>query len=225
MASSATDRHHKQDVYAKLCLTSNPKTTLSTRIINGRGRNPVFNENLRLNVRTIESSLKCEIWMLSRVPLSDILIGNRKLAQEFSLSSTDLFHSPARFVQLYISYSGASSEIEFPYPKIVNENNLMVLEYFGIPCSTLDSQSFERLGRLFLLASRLMTNQFQIKLFVAGGISLPSTVRVRLFMGRRLCFREAKKKKDLPAHCHRSSKETFTTSDAFCLRWLERIAE
>ncbi|KAH7546847.1 uncharacterized protein LOC107435507 [Ziziphus jujuba] len=175
--------YHKQDVYAKLCLTSDPNNTLSTKTINGGGRNPVFNENLRFNVRTIESSLKCEIWMLSRVknyledqllgfalvPLSEVLMKNGKLEREFSLSSTDLLHSPAGFVQLSLSYNGASPDliaspavqssvqdseiseslpseldkIEFPDPKIVNEDQIMVSEYFGIPCADLDSQSSE----------------------------------------------------------------------------------
>ncbi|XP_028758495.1 uncharacterized protein LOC114717512 [Neltuma alba] len=176
--------YHKQDVYAKICLTSNPDTTVSTKIINGGGRNPVFNENLRLNVNSVDSSLKCEIWMLSRVknyledqllgfalvPLSEVLAKNgRTLEKEFSLSSTDLFHSPAGFVQLSLAYTGASPDvmvipssvsteaaatdsplaldpetteslakdldkIEFPDPKIVNEDHLMVSEYFGISC-------------------------------------------------------------------------------------------
>jgi hypothetical protein len=177
--------YHKQDVYAKLCLTSDPNNTLSTKTINGGGRNPVFNETLQFNVRTIESSLKCEIFMLSRVknyledqllgfalvPLSEVLIKNGKLEKEFSLSSTDLLHSPAGFVQLSLSYSGASPDviaapaihstvqdseiseslpsemdkIEFPDPKIVNEDEIMVSEYFGIPCSNLDSQTSESL--------------------------------------------------------------------------------
>ncbi|KAK8622970.1 hypothetical protein V6N13_117867 [Hibiscus sabdariffa] len=34
-------------------------------------------------------------------------------------------------------------KIEFPDPKIVNENQMMVSEYFGIPCSNLDSESSE----------------------------------------------------------------------------------
>ncbi|KAJ1392521.1 C2 domain [Sesbania bispinosa] len=172
--------YHKQDVYAKICLTSNPENTVSTKTINGGGRNPVFNENLRLSVKTVESALKCEIWMLSRVknyledqllgfalvPLSEVLMKDGKLEKEFSLSSTDLFHSPAGFVQLSLAYTGASPDvmaisaipteldtngtvkesetceslvrdldkIEFPDPKIVNEDHLMVSEYFGIPC-------------------------------------------------------------------------------------------
>ncbi|PKA58214.1 hypothetical protein AXF42_Ash012937 [Apostasia shenzhenica] len=174
--------YHKQDVYAKLCLTSNPDVVMSTKIINGGGRNPVFNDNLKLDVRTTDSSLKCEIWMMSRVknymedqllgfalvPLSEIIMANGKLSGEFSLSSTDLFHSPAGFVQLSISYSGSSPEamtiqaptatavqdiecdeiipcqyakLEFPDLKVVNENKMMVSEYFGIPCANLDSQN------------------------------------------------------------------------------------
>ena len=172
--------YHKQDVYAKICLTSNPENTVSTKTINGGGRNPVFNENLRLSVRTVDSAVKCEIWMLSRVknyledqllgfalvPLSEVLVKDGKLEKEFSLSSTDLFHSPAGFVQLSLAYTGASPDvmaisamptelatngtekdsesceslardldkIEFPDPKIVNEDHWMVSEYFGIPC-------------------------------------------------------------------------------------------
>ncbi|KAJ0046589.1 hypothetical protein Pint_03980 [Pistacia integerrima] len=170
--------YHKQDVYAKLCLTSDPESTVSTKIINGGGRNPVFKENLRLNVKTVDSSLKCEIFMMSRVknyledqllgfalvPLSEVVVENGKLEKEFSLSSTDLFHSPAGFVQLSLSYAGTSPEvmaipampkplaadetsemsesldkIEFPDPKIVNENQMMVSEYFGIPCESSES--------------------------------------------------------------------------------------
>ncbi|XP_065862514.1 uncharacterized protein [Euphorbia lathyris] len=177
--------YHKQDVYAKLCLTSDPENTVSTKIINGGGRNPVFNDNVQLNVKTVESSLKCEIFMMSRVrnyledqllgfalvPLSEVLMKNGKLEKEFSLSSTDLFHSPAGFVELSLSYSGASPDVmaipamstttdgcvqdteiqealscefekmEFPDPKIVNENQMMVSEYFGISCTNEDSET------------------------------------------------------------------------------------
>ncbi|XP_058070713.1 uncharacterized protein LOC131219534 [Magnolia sinica] len=134
--------YHKQDVYAKLCLTSNPESTASTQIINGGGKNPVFNETLQLNVRTIESSLKCEIWMLSRVkkyledqllgfalvPLSEVVVGNGRLMQEFPLSSTNLFHSPAGFVQLSLSYSGSSPEVMVVSrpPSSVNPNSSLL---------------------------------------------------------------------------------------------------
>ncbi|KAE8713706.1 hypothetical protein F3Y22_tig00110206pilonHSYRG00358 [Hibiscus syriacus] len=170
--------YHKQDVYAKLCLTSDPESTVSTKIINGGGRNPVFNDNLCLDVHNVDSSLKIEIFMMSRVrnyledqllglalvPLSEVIVKNGKLEKEFSLSSTDLFHSPAGFVQLSLAYVGSSPDvmaipdvvpdeivkdsetsefekIEFPDLKIVNENQMMVSEYFGIPCSNLDSES------------------------------------------------------------------------------------
>ncbi|CAL9160814.1 uncharacterized protein LOC135635488 [Musa acuminata AAA Group] len=117
--------YHKQDVYAKLCLTSDPDAAVSTQIVNGGGQNPVFNENLRLGVRTIESSLKCEIWMLSKVKnyledqllgfalvaLADVLVADGKLVHEFPLSSTDLFHSPAGFIQLSLSYVGALPDV------------------------------------------------------------------------------------------------------------------
>ncbi|KAM1754902.1 hypothetical protein ACFX11_007263 [Malus domestica] len=170
--------YHKQDVYAKLCLTSDPENTVSTKTINGGGQNPVFNDNVQLNVRSVDSSLKCEIWMLSRVknylqdqllgfslvPLSEVLVKNGKLEKEFSLSSTDLFHSPAGFVQLSLSYTGDMPEVmslasnpivqdsetaesceldrlEFPDPNIDNEDQRMVSEYIKIPCSEFESQS------------------------------------------------------------------------------------
>ncbi|XP_062210203.1 uncharacterized protein LOC133911805 [Phragmites australis] len=174
--------YHKQDVYAKLCLTSDLDVSCSTKVINGGGRNPVFDESLRLNVRTVDTSLKCEIWMLSRVrnyledqllgfahvPLADIVMGDGKHVQEFSLSSTDLFHTPAGFVQLSLSYIGCSPDvilisspnksvsrvdesgddsvvpselekIEFPDLNVVNENQIMVSKYLDMGC--LDSEN------------------------------------------------------------------------------------
>lgn len=108
--------YENQDVYAKFSLTYNPDETLSTRIINGGGKNPDFNENLRMKITQLDAVLKCEIWMLSRarnlmedqllgfalVPISQV-IGKGKLTQDYSLSSTDLFHSPAGTVQLTLS--------------------------------------------------------------------------------------------------------------------------
>ncbi|MQM10331.1 hypothetical protein Taro_043230 [Colocasia esculenta] len=133
--------YHKQDVYAKVCLTSDPEASVSSRIINGGGRNPVFNDSLRLNVRTVKSSLKCELWMMSRVknyledqllgftlvPLSDVIAANGKITEEFSMSSTDLFHSPAGFVQLSLSYVGSSPEvmaIAFPPTSVISDSTL-----------------------------------------------------------------------------------------------------
>ena len=108
--------YDKQDVYAKFSLTYNPDETLSTRIINGGGKNPDFNENLRLKITQADAVLKCEIWMLSRarnyledqllgfalVPISQV-VGKGKVTEDYSLSSTDLFHSPAGTVQLSLS--------------------------------------------------------------------------------------------------------------------------
>ncbi|KAJ4907667.1 Calcium-dependent lipid-binding (CaLB domain) family protein [Raphanus sativus] len=117
--------YHKQDVYAKLCLTSHPENSVSTKTINGGGRNPVFDDKVKLDVRALDASLKCEIYMMSRVknyledqllgfalvPLSELLFKNGKLEKEFSLSSTDLYHSPAGFVQLSLSYNGSYPEV------------------------------------------------------------------------------------------------------------------
>lgn len=108
--------YDKQDVYAKFSLTYNPDETVSTRIINGGGKNPDFNENLRLKITQVDAVLKCEIWMLSRarnyledqllgfalVPISQV-VGKGKVTEDYSLSSTDLFHSPAGTVQLSLS--------------------------------------------------------------------------------------------------------------------------
>ncbi|RLN43042.1 hypothetical protein C2845_PM01G06100 [Panicum miliaceum] len=174
--------YHKQDVYAKLCLTSSPDVSCSTKVINSAGRNPVFEESLRLDVQTVDASLKCEIWMLSRVrnyledqllgfalvPLADIVMGDGKLVQEFSLTSTDLFHTPAGFVQLSMSYAGCSPDvilipspnksvsrvadsgndcavpsqlekIEFPDLNVVKEDEIMVSKYLEM--GSLDSEN------------------------------------------------------------------------------------
>nr|GEW76702.1 hypothetical protein [Tanacetum cinerariifolium] len=99
------------------------------------------------------------------VPLSDIIIENGKLNKEFTLSSSDVFHSPSGFVELTLSYNGVSPDVfaisrpmppsntnvsivsdqceldklEFPDPKIVNENEMMVSEYIGICSESLGS--------------------------------------------------------------------------------------
>lgn len=167
--------YHKQDVYAKIFLTSDPEATESTRTINGGGQNPVFNENLKINVQTGDCSLRCEIWMLSRVknyledqllgfalvPLREITVTNHKFEKDFELSTSELFHSPSGFVKLSIKYIGSPfdvseidnppvpqflcnqdseesdevscelEKIEFPDPKIMNENEIMVSEYYS----------------------------------------------------------------------------------------------
>ncbi|XP_047938752.1 uncharacterized protein LOC125186431 isoform X2 [Salvia hispanica] len=164
--------YQKQDVYAKLCLTSDPEKTVSTKIINGGGANPIFNENLSLNIRKVDSSLKCEIWMLSRVRnyLEDQLLG-------FALVPISEVFLNNGFVQLSVTYIGVQPEvipipapptyvetdsmtkdtestksvpddmdkIEFPDPNVANENHQMVEEYFGMPCSNVDSPSSDSL--------------------------------------------------------------------------------
>ncbi|CAL5201928.1 unnamed protein product [Lathyrus oleraceus] len=108
--------YDNQDVYAKFSLTYNPDETLSTSIINKGGKNPIFNQNLRVKIIQVDAVLKCEIWMFSRsrnhledqllgfalVPISQVF-GRGKVTQDYSLSSTDLFHSPAGTVQLTLS--------------------------------------------------------------------------------------------------------------------------
>lgn len=108
--------YDNQDVYAKFSLTYNPDETLTTRIIKGGGKNPDFNENLRMKITQLDAVLKCEIWMHSRARnyMEDQLLGfalvpvpqvveKGKMTEDFSLSSTDLFHSPAGTVQLTLS--------------------------------------------------------------------------------------------------------------------------
>nr|XP_016461278.1 PREDICTED: uncharacterized protein LOC107784633 isoform X2 [Nicotiana tabacum] len=126
----------------------------------------------------VKNYLQDQLLGFTLVPLCDVLAENGKLEQEFSLSSSDLFHSPSGFVQLTLTYTGATPEvleistpghslaaandcgegrgiadsipcelvnIEFPDPKIVNENERMVTEYYSIPSTELDSQSSEHI--------------------------------------------------------------------------------
>ncbi|CAL0315848.1 unnamed protein product [Lupinus luteus] len=154
--------YDNQDVYAKFSLTYNPDETLSTRIINGGGKNPTFNENLRMKVTQMDAVLKCEIWMFSRSRnhLEDQLLGfslvqipqvygKGKVTQQYSLSSTELFHSPAGTIQLTLSLDTSFvlldrkisqvlldqveyASTEFPDISVVKENQQMVSEYFNL---------------------------------------------------------------------------------------------
>ncbi|XP_025884176.2 uncharacterized protein [Solanum lycopersicum] len=131
--------YNNQDVYAKFSLTYNPDEAISTRIINGGGKNPDFNEDLAMKVSQVDSILKCEIWMLSRakalmedqllgfalVPISSV-VGKGKTTQDFSLSSTDLFHSPAGIVKLSL---------------FLNTNNLISVSKNNPSCSPSSSSS------------------------------------------------------------------------------------
>uniref|UniRef100_A0ACD5XEG2 Uncharacterized protein n=1 Tax=Avena sativa TaxID=4498 RepID=A0ACD5XEG2_AVESA len=114
-----------QDVYARFSLTSSPghAPALSTRVAAGGGASPRFDERLPpMRVRRGRigtDALKCEVWMRScaKSVLEDQLLGfalvplasvaaadGARLAQsDFSLSSTDLFHSPAGTVRLSLA--------------------------------------------------------------------------------------------------------------------------
>ncbi|KAK3025305.1 hypothetical protein RJ639_042699, partial [Escallonia herrerae] len=108
--------HENQDVNATLSLTYDPDETFSTGTINGGGKNPDFNENLVMKVTQSDAILKCKIWMLTRakicmddqllgfalVPLS-LVIDKGRVSQDFSLSTTDLFHSLASTIKLTLS--------------------------------------------------------------------------------------------------------------------------
>ncbi|XP_028798473.1 uncharacterized protein LOC114759026 [Neltuma alba] len=128
--------YENQDVYAKFSLTYNPDETLSTRIVNGGGKNPTFDENLRMEITQNDAVLKCEIWMFSRlrnymedqllgfalVPISQVA-GKGKVTQEYSLSSTDLFHSPAGTVKLTLCLNlGPSLQINSSVNNSVSES-------------------------------------------------------------------------------------------------------
>ncbi|XP_006657893.1 uncharacterized protein LOC102718852 [Oryza brachyantha] len=185
--------YHKQDVYARLSLPGEGAPAASTQVINGGGRNPVFDQSLRLGVRAgdVDGALRCEVWMLSRVknylqdqllgfalvPLPDVVAAEGgTLSREFPLSTNDIFHSHAGFLQLELSYIGVVPEvvpisptpkpaladteepevagagagdangkeyekIEFPDLNLVEENQIMLSEYIGLPCSAVEPQS------------------------------------------------------------------------------------
>ena len=189
--------YHKQDVYARVSLPGDGAPVASTQVVNGGGRNPVFDQSLRLGVRAgdVDAALRCEVWMLSRVKnyLQDQLLGfalvplpevvaadGGTLAREFPLTTSDLFQTPSGFLQLELSYIGVVPEvvpisptpkpaladpeeepetnagaaagsgkeygkIEFPDLNLVEENQIMVSEYTGLPCAAVEAQSSESL--------------------------------------------------------------------------------
>ncbi|CAN6168606.1 unnamed protein product [Urochloa humidicola] len=120
--------YHKQDVYAKVSLPGDGAPVAATQVVNGGGRNPVFDQSLRLGVRAgdVDAALRCEVWMLSRVKnyLQDQLLGfalvplpevvaadGGTLAREFPLTTSDLFQTPSGFLQLELSYIGVVPEV------------------------------------------------------------------------------------------------------------------
>jgi len=189
--------YHKQDVYARVSLPGDGAPVASTQVVNGGGRNPVFDQSLRLGVRAgdVDAALRCEVWMLSRiknyledqllgfalVPLPEVIAADGgTLAREFPLTTSDLFQTPSGFLQLELSYIGVVPEvvpisptpkpaladpeevpetnagaaagsgkeygkIEFPDLNLVEENQIMVSEYTGLPCAAVEAQSSESL--------------------------------------------------------------------------------
>ncbi|CAO2832950.1 unnamed protein product [Amaranthus hypochondriacus] len=172
--------YDNQDVYAKFSLTYNPDEHVSTGVVIGGGKNPEFEQKVELKVKQIDGVLKCEIWMLSRarnlledqllgftlVPISHIVSQGGKLkCHDFSLSSTDLFHSPAGTIQLslslstnfscvmnhnFIEKSSISSEvvlldrneysrIQFPDINADAQDKVMVSQYFSTNSDCLGS--------------------------------------------------------------------------------------
>nr|AIN39807.1 hypothetical protein [Zoysia matrella] len=120
--------YHKQDVYARLSLPGEGAPAASTQVVNGGGRNPVFDQSLRLGVRAgdVDAALRCEVWMLSRVknylqdqllgfalvPLAEVVAADAgTLAREFQLTTSDLFQTPSGFLQLELSYIGVVPEV------------------------------------------------------------------------------------------------------------------
>ncbi|KAL0419508.1 UNVERIFIED_CONTAM: hypothetical protein Sradi_1364300 [Sesamum radiatum] len=122
--------YDNQDVYAKFSLTYNPDEILSTRIINGGGKNPDFNEDLIMKINQVDAVLKCEIWMLSRAKnyMDDQLLGFA-LVPISSVSVADSAATPELLLDKQIP--DEYSRIEFPDMNIVNQNQQMVSEYFA----------------------------------------------------------------------------------------------
>ncbi|KAF0901025.1 hypothetical protein E2562_037568 [Oryza meyeriana var. granulata] len=134
-----------QDVFAKFSLTSSPDDApaLATRVAAGGGANPSFDERLPplrvTRARLGTDVLKCEIWMRSCAKrlLEDQLLGfalvplaavaaadGARLAQDFSLSSTDLFHSPAGTIRLSLALHSGHPGDACPPPERAAEPSI-----------------------------------------------------------------------------------------------------
>ncbi|XP_047323988.1 uncharacterized protein LOC124927588 [Impatiens glandulifera] len=152
--------YDNQDVYAKFSLTCDPDETITTRIIIGGGKNPDFNQNLSMKITQFDVVLKCEIWMLSRaknfmedqllgfalVPIST-LSGKGKISQDYTLSSTDLFHSPAGTVKLTLSINPNNLPSSSEAAAAINSSitSEVVLLNRNMPESTLDPIEYTRI--------------------------------------------------------------------------------
>lgn len=114
-----------QDVYAKFLITHYQDAVYPTQPVKAGGKNPVFNQSLEIPVCERDAVLKCELWMMScarnyledqllgfvMVPLKT-LYGKGKQTQEYYLTSTDLFYTPAGTVYLSLLFHDHGS-IEF----------------------------------------------------------------------------------------------------------------
>nr|XP_051228322.1 uncharacterized protein LOC127345825 isoform X2 [Lolium perenne] len=147
-----------QDVYARFSLTSSPghAPALSTRVAAAGGASPRFDERLPpLRVRRGRigtDALKCEVWMRSvaRSVLEDQLLGfalvplaavaaadgARLAQQDFSLSSTDLIHSPAGTVRLSLALrsGGGDSCSAAPPERASIASEVVILEPPPVEC-------------------------------------------------------------------------------------------
>ncbi|KAI5084940.1 hypothetical protein GOP47_0001109 [Adiantum capillus-veneris] len=114
----------KQDVYAKFSITQTQDTVYSTQPVRGGGKNPVFNQSLQILISKLDAVLKCELWMMScarnyledqllgfvLVPLSD-LMGMGKQTRDYTLTSTELFHTPAGTVSLSLMFYKRNAQL------------------------------------------------------------------------------------------------------------------
>ncbi|KAM0930712.1 hypothetical protein ACQ4PT_000798 [Festuca glaucescens] len=147
-----------QDVYARFSLTSSPghAPALSTRVAAGGGASPRFDERLPpLRVRRGRigtDALKCEVWMRSvarsvlddqllgfaLVPLAEVAAadGARLEQRDFSLSSTDLIHSPAGTVRLSLALlsGGGDSCSAAPPERASIASEVVILEPPPVEC-------------------------------------------------------------------------------------------
>ena len=110
-----------QDVYAKFIVTQIEcqDAVYTTQTVKSGGQNPVFNQIVEIPVSGgWHAVLRCELWMMScarnyledqllgfaLVPLNNLYGKEDRQTQEYCLTSTDLFYTPAGMVQLSLSF-------------------------------------------------------------------------------------------------------------------------
>ncbi|KAL6573212.1 hypothetical protein OROMI_012828 [Orobanche minor] len=137
--------YQKQDINAKLCLTSDPKMEVSMKTIEKAGHIAVFDEKFLLNVGNIDYSLKCEIRMLSRVRIIRLMLEHNRGSFQFPHHHPRVWRltQPCRKKSIK-SLSNELGSIGFPDPKVANENYQMVEEYNEI-CTEVESHYWDGL--------------------------------------------------------------------------------